>query len=306
MFRKSLANRSLSLQGTEEVSMRKLFWCGILAVILAAGTVFLTAQYAGSHPDSLAGHCARIAQRAGSALIPLFRAYDVLATRDDPLLSEEEEACCIPEEPQPVEEIMPAELPPGGPSLVEPIDVLQQGRLSHKAEPPCLDLKVVTQGALEVPSPQGVIPATLIPEVTEPSGHPFRPMPTCEDDPGTAPDEMPFISDEAPTVSKDTACLDQLLYQILPSWFFGHLPMTARNRDSSKVKDADKDCCPDYPRDAGEQENGTPDKKPNAARGRSQFPTYKIDQERQGKDRVDTLEYRPSDARQGELGRIPF
>src|ERR1700677_3820452 len=61
------------------VTMRKLFWCGCLLSVVAAGAVFWMAEYAESHPESPLGWCARAGCRMVETVNPVAQAARVVA-----------------------------------------------------------------------------------------------------------------------------------------------------------------------------------------------------------------------------------
>jgi hypothetical protein len=275
--------------------MKRLFGWSTLLTLAMATTVYLAARHASRHPDSFIARCTGSVFQCGCC---------------------EADACdeqCEPEEPQPIDESAPPDSESVANSeLIEPLDV--------------------SCNAPTTPPPQ--LPAALVQELgrVEVEGEPVRIMPHCGDDDAET-EFMPYADEEsAPRQSKDSGSQWTLEMGLLGVTL--GLDVKTDNGGAEllrapKCSECSKCCgsaCPQKacgPRNsklaseseagAEEQEAGVNDVRPvlparppsgGKPSGLLLKPVKSEDDAR--KPKVDTMEFRPTDARRGEFGPIPF
>jgi hypothetical protein len=290
--------------------MRKYFWCGAILMVAAAVAVYAAAIYTGRHPDFLLGALKQVAALAGKRAGPRHPAPqmpgDVDSTGEESEIKElQPEELCLPDQLDPVEGMrcLPGTQEPSTEptinsfgSAVEPTPVLP-------ATDPTALLHILPQAA----------PGLIDLEDNCPSV-----MPRCRDEESSPPPVMPRAWDD------DGRSL-QLYFGDLRSPRAGASKCTkgdsCQESGSAKCphctgqrKGTGKECCPsakDGTSNGEEQEQGS--KKgsmlpPELLQKHldSLLQPYKPCETCPSARKVDTLDFRPSDARKGEFDPIPF
>jgi hypothetical protein len=313
-------------------AMRKLFWCGTALTVAAAILVFLAARSTGQPASSLMSAATSLAWRAGTDANPLFRLGQVLMTAatGNRQVSEEEpggideECVCAPEEPQLVTEPPPPSTLPATTTVqrCEPIDLLATAATAD-AHP-------------AVPDPveeQGFRSAVAGRSMTgwETS---YKFMPPCLDDEAELPAVMPYAKEAEillPAAAQVTLTEKSLTEQgftkfAAVTFVLDLLEQLERLQDSTHCP-ASQACARPCPKCPGcctapvenkgyyeEQEQGS-NVQPQRGSQLRTSETQKAQNARflrrlEGPEemlpKIDTLEFRPSDARKGEFDRIPF
>jgi hypothetical protein len=294
--------------------MRKLFWCGAVVAMMAATAVYLVAEDARRGPDSLFARGVGIACKVGGYNLAHLAGQIVGSytscgrpRADDPSGGEEDSEAWIPADPEPVAEACPDQAVPVEPGQpLEPIDVLQgtpETRPAGEKKPapagsPVAAVSVPTapsdragekQGVpadlLPASSEEGVVPVAIIPPDGDAREAQYRTMPPCTDEEAALPAIMPYAGDDE--VAPAQGWLDFWL------GVFRHVP-----------------CCrgvatgPNCPATKGRPEK--PGSKAADQRLKQLLRSFGNDENHPRKPGIDTLEFRPSDAKQGEFDRTPY
>jgi hypothetical protein len=158
--------------------MRKVIgFCGA-AVVAAAGTVYLTADYAAHHPDSAVASCAVAGYRLGTEYNPLYRIG--CAIREHACGTVQDSASA---QPGPNTEPQSIDLARTGPGPTECTEMLQS--TETRLEP-----RIVIEEEIE----RLVVPRAAEEESEEPA----RAMPPAEDHAPPAPQIMPYADGVQP------------------------------------------------------------------------------------------------------------
>lgn len=304
--------------------MRKAFWCCAGLAVAGAAVAYLSADYACRHPQSLVGRSVVAAYHIGLKCGPIYHAGGVFTavcqTAQTAVTSEEaadeDEGCCIPDDPQPFVDgaVEPC---PANPK-VEPEPELDpaQGRLPGKIViQPDEEPAQLPEIVLEPPGPErfrGYFPNLELPADAEAKVSSF-PMPYCtEDEPASVP--MPQAVDGEPGFWKRVS-----------SWLTSGSaessePPTASNPEQPEhpvcpyCGGRDRMACPYsgkiVPPPAIGDTVETPKPKPapkKSKKARAPDSSRRIDEIlQQQAPKIDTLELRPSDLGKDAMRPIPF
>jgi hypothetical protein len=157
--------------------MRKLFWCGSAAGVLALGSLFTATYYAYCEPDSVVGRCITTAANASLAVQPVTGLASMVAQASHLAMNPQETAgvagCdeeCIPEDPQPV--------------ATESVEIAVVEKPARDGEPEAAPIVIHEDDPLPPAEQSQAVPATI-----EIAGLPNGPdnvcpmvMPYCIDD----------------------------------------------------------------------------------------------------------------------------
>ncbi|HEY7427459.1 MAG TPA: hypothetical protein VH682_24710 [Gemmataceae bacterium] len=157
--------------------MRKLFWCGLAAGVLAFGSLFTATYYAYREPDSVVGHCITTAANASVAVQPVTELASMVAQASRLARNTQETAgvagCneeCIPEDPKPI--------------APEPVTIAVVEKPAHDVEPEAAPIVIHEDDPLPEANEEQAVPATI--EIT---GLPNSPDNVC-------PMVMPYCTDD--------------------------------------------------------------------------------------------------------------
>jgi hypothetical protein len=298
--------------GTGE-TMRKYFWCGAILMVAAAVAVYAAAIYTGRHPDFLLGALKQVAalagKRAGARHPAAPMPGDVDSTGEESEINElQPEEMCLPDQLDPVEGMrcLPGPLAESD----EAISVF--GPQKDKGSPEA------TAGAQHgVPRPtHQVIHGGLGTLLNASKADPMEPV--LPEDPMDVLRIMPQavlrpgdLQDDCPSVMPH--CREE---ESSPP------PVTAHAHESNSAncprctqeKRPGKQCSPAQeacPSEGEEQEKGSRKESmlpPELLQKRldSLLKPYRPCETCPSARKVDTLDFRPSDARKGEFDPIPF
>jgi hypothetical protein len=268
--------------------MRKLFWCSTILTVVTATFTYWTGVYAGRHPESLLGMCTGIVYD-GRGCSCSCSAWD--SASEDSELS-------APEEPQAV----PVTLP----DQPEPI-VLDQDLRKAESEWSAQWLNSSKPGLSPASAADAEVGCPVMPPCADETNLPsLMPYATDEDaaNPGKTAWSGPFFDEQCTGANEEA---DTILQDQEP------LPPCPK---CQKTK-----CCPAQPPKSAplpagaqeEQEHGAPDKDTAGSVRPNQRPKPSTEllrrqpsQEGAMAPKVDTTEFRPSDARRGEFDKVPF
>ncbi len=275
--------------------MRKLFYrCGVIAAVAIA--LCLTADYAARHPQALLVQCAGIVCNVGRECSPVLQLSRAIAHKvfpssqtTDETQADEEVALRAPDEPEPIADALPDPLPPLAPAptpipTVEPIDLIQAQALAGKGEEGNDGQRLPADPVPAIPTLEDLIP--MLPADADDEG--YTVMPTCTDNDDDLPARMPYVMDEEPAEASQSLAASKSCPCPNPS---------SSGSVFHEVKKAD------YPAAAREKKLS-----PKAMNDRAEplLRPQQMEEEWPVRTRVDTLEFRPSDAKEGEFDPIPF
>jgi hypothetical protein len=158
--------------------MRKVFWCGCLVAAVAAALVYVVADYATEHPDSFTGRCAAGLYRAVTDYNPVLlvshatagRIYDAVQEKvsccdeERPVCPAASEECEAPATPEPVEpvEVIDLTQPPATPGAGEEESGIRAGSPAGPVTPETVPPLPIQERNAAVPTPASPeVPATM-------------------------------------------------------------------------------------------------------------------------------------------------
>jgi hypothetical protein len=261
--------------------MHKVFWCGAVTAVTAAAAIYWLAEHScpNKRSESLACSCCQ---------------------RDDSDCSEE---MCVPDGPGTVSDSPPQPARVAAYSCLEPIDLYEAQETPSKLQEKYL-LTGESEPRILPPSSQEIQRVVVTPADIEGDSDSAQIMPPCCDECKKRPDFMPYADNETPKVLNE-------------GWMGLTLDMPVIKQEEPPAKDGQKIII-------GNEKIG-----PNVILRQvpllpGQTLTYpdvpskklpRIDEVLPSelkkltvpaRPKIDTLEFRPSDAKKGEFDRIPF
>lgn len=190
--------------------MHRLFWFGCLLAVLAAGAVYLTADYAEGHPESLTGCCVRGVYHVAVELNPvkvvagtIGRQAAFLSSKLAPKKKDDHASSGRPcaREAQHVRQ---------APACCPPLDVIDLSMLSAP-EPGCEEAEAPAEEARPCAAEEDhACQADEVAGITVPPT-PFEDEAAAEEDP--VPDTMPPCKDDDEEPCEMKACTEELIQE---------------------------------------------------------------------------------------------